>query len=238
MQRSLVGEHPSANNVTDIKVVSNNSAHVSTTQLAATETRSKVISQPSPVPAARTPTLEAPSSLGSPSTYSESWRGSSSHVRSEEAWISNSGDGEQQTLGTQFTGAHSVTEAIPSFFSMSSPASVSPTLPAAEHPHLHSHDSEIHPFTTAASQPSNPPILPLVQQIPTHTPSSPQWTGESIYRTIMNRLTTLEANHTLYARYVEEQTASVRDVLRKLNEEVGRLESIVGASTFGDQSVR
>ena len=43
----------------------------------------------------------------------------------------------------------------------------------------------------------------------------------------MNRLTTLEANHTLYSRYVEEQTAGVREVLRKLNEEVGRLESVV-----------
>lgn len=48
----------------------------------------------------------------------------------------------------------------------------------------------------------------------------------------MNRLTTLEANHTLYARYVEEQTASVREVLRKLNEEVGRLESIVSVPTL------
>lgn len=48
----------------------------------------------------------------------------------------------------------------------------------------------------------------------------------------MNRLTILEANHTLYARYVEEQTAGVREVLRKLNEEVGRLESIVSVSTF------
>lgn len=43
----------------------------------------------------------------------------------------------------------------------------------------------------------------------------------------MNRLTTLEANHTLYARYVAEQTTGVREVLRKLNEEVGRLESVV-----------
>jgi hypothetical protein len=51
--------------------------------------------------------------------------------------------------------------------------------------------------------------------------------GESIYRTIMNRLTALEANHTLYARYVEEQTAGVREALRRLAEDVGRLEGIV-----------
>ncbi|KAG1822420.1 UNC-like C-terminal-domain-containing protein [Suillus subaureus] len=49
--------------------------------------------------------------------------------------------------------------------------------------------------------------------------------GESIYRTIMTRLTLLEANHSLYARYVEEQTAGVREVLRRLGEDVGRLQS-------------
>lgn len=43
----------------------------------------------------------------------------------------------------------------------------------------------------------------------------------------MNRLTALEANNTLYARYVEEQTAGVREVLRRLGEDVGRLDGIV-----------
>ncbi|KAI0642933.1 UNC-like C-terminal-domain-containing protein [Trametes meyenii] len=50
--------------------------------------------------------------------------------------------------------------------------------------------------------------------------------GESIYRLIMNRLTALEANTTLYARYVEEQTAGMREVVRRLGEDIGRLESI------------
>ena len=59
---------------------------------------------------------------------------------------------------------------------------------------------------------------------------SPMPSGESIFGTIMNRLTVLEANHTLYAQYVAEQTVGVRDVLRKLGEEVGRLESIVSAT--------
>jgi hypothetical protein len=45
----------------------------------------------------------------------------------------------------------------------------------------------------------------------------------------MNRLTALEANHTLYARYVEEQTVGVRDMLKRLGEEVGRLEGIVSS---------
>ncbi|KAI0629780.1 UNC-like C-terminal-domain-containing protein [Trametes polyzona] len=58
-------------------------------------------------------------------------------------------------------------------------------------------------------------------------PAPPASTGgESIYRLIMNRLTALEANTTLYARYVEEQTAGMREVLRRLSEDIGRLESI------------
>lgn len=43
----------------------------------------------------------------------------------------------------------------------------------------------------------------------------------------MTRLTLLEANHSLYARYVEEQTSGVREVLRRQGEDIGRLESIV-----------
>ncbi|KAK7689921.1 hypothetical protein QCA50_006560 [Cerrena zonata] len=70
--------------------------------------------------------------------------------------------------------------------------------------------------------------------IPVHTPQSlavvppPNLSsgGESIYRTIMNRLAALDANTTLYARYVEEQIAGVREVLRRVGEDVGRLEGI------------
>lgn len=43
----------------------------------------------------------------------------------------------------------------------------------------------------------------------------------------MNRLTALETNTSLYARFVEDHTASVREMLRKLSEEVGRLEGLV-----------
>jgi hypothetical protein len=43
----------------------------------------------------------------------------------------------------------------------------------------------------------------------------------------MNRLTALETNNTLYARYMEEQAAGVREMLRRLSEDVGRLEGIV-----------
>jgi hypothetical protein len=51
--------------------------------------------------------------------------------------------------------------------------------------------------------------------------------GESIYRTIMNRLTALEANHTLYARYVEEHTSAVQKMLRRVGEDLGRTEGVV-----------
>jgi hypothetical protein len=43
----------------------------------------------------------------------------------------------------------------------------------------------------------------------------------------MNRVAVLEANTTLYARYVEEQIAGVREMMRRLSEDVGRLEGIV-----------
>ncbi|CAE7051973.1 unnamed protein product [Rhizoctonia solani] len=51
----------------------------------------------------------------------------------------------------------------------------------------------------------------------------PSTGGESIYRTIWNRLDMLERNSTLSLRYVEEQNHSVRQALRRLEEEVGRL---------------
>ncbi|KAI0088640.1 UNC-like C-terminal-domain-containing protein [Irpex rosettiformis] len=61
------------------------------------------------------------------------------------------------------------------------------------------------------------------------TPTVPSSNGESIYRTIMNRLTALETNTSLYARFVEDHTANVREMLRKLSEEVGRLEGLGNA---------
>jgi len=51
--------------------------------------------------------------------------------------------------------------------------------------------------------------------------------GESVYRMILNRLSNLEGNQTLYARYVEDQARSANDRLRILEEEVGRLGALV-----------
>ncbi|KNZ78259.1 hypothetical protein J132_01238 [Termitomyces sp. J132] len=80
--------------------------------------------------------------------------------------------------------------------------------------------------SVASTSNSKPPAPPSLSPSPL-PPQGPG--GESIYRTIMNRLTALEANHTLYARYVEQQTSGVREVLRRMGEDVGRLEGIVRA---------
>jgi hypothetical protein len=53
--------------------------------------------------------------------------------------------------------------------------------------------------------------------------------GESVYRMILNRLSNLEGNQTLYARYVEDQARSANDRLRMLEEEVGRLGALVSS---------
>lgn len=84
-------------------------------------------------------------------------------------------------------------------------------------------------ISTSTSSSSSLPVVSVTHQV--HSPPPPPATGgESIYRTIMNRLTALEANHTLYVRYVEEQTNGVREMIRRLGEDVGRLDGIVSFS--------
>jgi hypothetical protein len=60
---------------------------------------------------------------------------------------------------------------------------------------------------------------PVVSPIVANTPS-----GESIYRMIINRLTQLETNHTLYTRYFEEQGRRVNIRLERMEEDIGRLD--------------
>jgi hypothetical protein len=74
-----------------------------------------------------------------------------------------------------------------------------------------------------------------VSVIPVTTPLSQAVKGgESIYRTILNRLTEVETNHTLYMRYIEQQNLAVRDVIKRLGEDVGRLEGIVSLLVHHD----
>ncbi|CUA67021.1 putative protein slp1 [Rhizoctonia solani] len=68
-------------------------------------------------------------------------------------------------------------------------------------------------------------VTPVLRATHVVTPM-PSTGGESIYRTIWNRLDMLERNSTLSLRYVEEQNQSVRQAFRRLEEEVGRLRAL------------
>jgi hypothetical protein len=77
------------------------------------------------------------------------------------------------------------------------------------------------------------PVISLGTQALSPPPHAGGSGGESIYRTIMNRITMLELNTTLHARYVEEHTVGVRELLKRLTEEVGRLEGMVRGFSMG-----
>ncbi|KAJ7632994.1 UNC-like C-terminal-domain-containing protein [Roridomyces roridus] len=94
----------------------------------------------------------------------------------------------------------------------------------SEHPNGTSSD-----ISASSSATSSEP--PNAESVSIYRPSSETTVvatagGESIYRTIMNRLAALEANHTLYARYVEEHAGAVREVLRRVGEDLGRAEGV------------
>lgn len=90
---------------------------------------------------------------------------------------------------------------------------------------------EVTSSPTVRSPPPPPsqttPVVSLGSQALAPPPQASASGGESIYRTIMNRITMLELNATLHARYVEESTVGVRELLKRLTEEVGRLEGMV-----------
>ena len=116
--------------------------------------------------------------------------------------------------------------------------------PVASHPGSNSsqstsvptpHTTEVTSSVTVRSPPppppsQAPPVISLGTQALVPPPHASGNGGESIYRTIMNRITMLELNTTLHARYVEENTVGVRELLKRLTEEIGRLEGIVRRS--------
>lgn len=110
----------------------------------------------------------------------------------------------------------------------SSSSSTTPTVVASAYDtppaRLSSIISSYSPSTTSSAASNS---LPLSAIAGTPTPGFHTGGGESIYRTIMNKLHVLEMNSTLGIRYVEEQTRSIRDVVRKLGEDVGRLDELV-----------
>lgn len=100
--------------------------------------------------------------------------------------------------------------------------STTPTHPSPDHSSAMT-TSTIASNTTSSISKDQPTTKASVAVAP--TPSSNG--GENIYRTIMNRLQMLEANSTLGIKYMEEQTRSLRNVVRKLEEDVGRLDALV-----------
>ena len=117
---------------------------------------------------------------------------------------------------------------------------------ASHSPHQSSHDQGIVNTTkTSTAVPSHSSPLPtssgttitmvagpsshsvsVIQAAPLAAPPTTRGV-ESIYSTIMNRLTAIESNHTLYSRYIDQQNGVIREVLKRLGEDVGRLEGIV-----------
>jgi hypothetical protein len=140
---------------------------------------------------------------------------------------SSASSGSSQSSSSQTSVKSPTSTHISSSASLSSHSSV-PEIHPKSHERIASssntHQSQVQSSTISIPSstiiPSHSSILPSPQ-----SPVPP--TGESIYRTIMNRLTATENNQTLYMKYVEQQNGAMRDVIRRLGEDVGRLEGIV-----------
>ncbi|KAI6027799.1 UNC-like C-terminal-domain-containing protein [Pisolithus microcarpus] len=141
---------------------------------------------------------------------------------SPESIPSHAGGYSQVTSHVMSSSLAEVISSIASIMSHETPFTTSHNQPTSEHPNTRAPESQSsRTLSTHASVTSAASNSRSYTSVHSPTPG-----GESIFGTIMNKLTALEVNHTLYARYVEEQIAGVREVLRKLGEEVGRLESI------------
>ncbi|KAK0201509.1 UNC-like C-terminal-domain-containing protein [Desarmillaria ectypa] len=136
-----------------------------------------------------------------------------------------------QESGTYSTDAHTAqpsypTVPLPASTSLADSAPVSPRSVVVNS----SSNTSGHSSSATSSSPSHSASTIVTASgsinMPVPPPMPPTTGGESIYRTIMNRLTALEGNHTLYVRYVEEQTTGVREMLRRLGEDVGRLDGL------------
>lgn len=116
---------------------------------------------------------------------------------------------------------------------ISHPSSTPPSTPASSQSQPPSHTPHSSHFagshspsaeTSTVVVSSNSPSVAVIPVPPAHHVAKG---GESIYRTILNRLSEVEMNQTLYVRYIEQQNLAIRDVMKRLVEDVGRLEGIV-----------
>ncbi|EAU86202.2 hypothetical protein CC1G_03413 [Coprinopsis cinerea okayama7 len=83
-------------------------------------------------------------------------------------------------------------------------------------------------LSSASAAPSHPTGVP-----PIHATTG----GESVYRTIMNKLTALETNYTLYTRYMDQQNGAIRELIKRLGEDIGRLEGVTRAQRTHSQKM-
>jgi len=103
-------------------------------------------------------------------------------------------------------------------------AHANPTISNSSHSSITSQGT---PTIILSSTSATAAVIPVPPLPPVHTTSISSKGGESIYRTILNRLAEVELNQTLYMRYIEQQNVAVREVIKRLGEDVGRLEGIV-----------
>ncbi|KAJ3747670.1 UNC-like C-terminal-domain-containing protein [Lentinula detonsa] len=186
------------------------------------------ISEANAVPSANTIAVSVNPSHNNPPT-SEDNEGVSSFVAQTDSSF-------QRTLAPfaweQFStsNANEALQSHESHITMNDPPSVTSSTSTTQLLSFSLNTSSVRPSNTNATstiQTQMSSSIPFPTISPTHQVHNPPASGgESIYRNIMNRLTALEANHTLYVRYVEEQTNSVREMIRRLGEDVGRLDGI------------
>ncbi|KAI0698141.1 UNC-like C-terminal-domain-containing protein [Cytidiella melzeri] len=172
-----------------------------------------------------TPNTDASSSAAASVQISDG--SPSSNLPQSSSELDTSYDSERQPITNSLYNTISLS-AAPSSHSVSLSLSASSlsaqASPSSSHFHVISSvsaDQPPHYNRSSSSTASATLSQSLSVAAPAHSSS-----GESIYRTIMNRLTALETNTSLYARFVEDHTANVREMLRKLSEEVGRVEGL------------
>ncbi|GAA5853335.1 hypothetical protein JCM8547_000288 [Rhodosporidiobolus lusitaniae] len=82
--------------------------------------------------------------------------------------------------------------------------------------------------------PPPPPARPPIHPPPIHHQQQPQ-PGESIYGTIMKRLSMLEMNQTLSMHFIEAQSSMLREAFGRVEKRLGEIE---GSRTRQEQSIR
>lgn len=223
---------------------------ISNVPLTSPETHSEAtIAEPTekiPLPAntpSPSPDMSGAHIVGAPNAVPSSSENQSVSVPAEETGYDASNDNLRPRATDSLYNTIAISEARPptsvslshSISALSSPQSQSGSSHSSGSSSVPS--SAVSANQSASSIRSSPSAIPTVtQSIAVVPPAVPASGGESIYRTIMNRLTALEQNSSLYARFVEEHAASVREMLRRLNEDVGRLEGIVSDFSVGTQT--